>query len=254
MIRLAPFNHETLLAATSSAGSAAKNKLLDLDRHATIIKTMNTAQRRTSKLTMVAAEALGKLAEDRAFLDDLFEKLFHVAQICISRWYWPNGREPQPDAIAAEAIEGIWHGERSWNPEVRTLYHECCRVISSLVWEELRKTKRFVSLSEGHEGQNEEPDGSILSQHDPLAELEYWNEAKQLQSPSSALASTGLCALQDWGDLPIRNVDIVLKLSHLRELLPVDRTPQNEILRKVVDEIAFSYPEREPPKAGNRQQ
>jgi DNA-directed RNA polymerase specialized sigma24 family protein len=225
------------------------------NKHKTILQTMSTdstGQRRKSKLTKEASDALGKLEQDESFLRNLFNELPKTARSHIGRWRWPSGREPLAEDIAADAVYAIWRGEWTWNPYVRSLFDECRRVIWSRVWQELQKAKRFENLPTNNEGIVQDIDGSIQPEHDPLTELEFWNSTAQAQSPSIDLAAAGLSAVEGWGDLPISTVDIVRQLGELRASLPSEQTAENELLKRVVDEIALSYPEREPANPGNR--
>lgn len=217
------------------------------------MSTDSTGQRPKSRLTKEASEALGKLEQDESFLRNLLRDLFYVARSHIERWYWPSGRKPLPEDIAADAVYAIWHGERTWNPSERSLLDECRRIIPSLVWNALKKRAQQVEgAPENDANCAEDAGGSIAPSHDPLTELEFWNGTVQAQSPSGALASAGLSALEEWGALPIWNVGVVQQLAELQASLPTEQTAENELLRRVVDEIAFSYPERDPANPGNR--
>lgn len=217
------------------------------------MSTDSTGQSRKSKLTKEAADALRKLEQDESFLRNLFRDLFYVARSHISRWKWPSGRKPLPEDIAADAVYAIWHGGRTWNPSERSLLDECRRIIPSLVWNALKKKAQQVEGAlENDADCAEEADGAIAPSHDPLTELEFWNNTVQAQSPSGALASAGLSALEEWGALPIWNVGVVQQLAELRASLPTEQTAENELLTRMVDEIALSYPEREPANSGNR--
>ena len=217
------------------------------------MSTDSTGQRPKSRLTKEASEALGKLEQDESFLRNLFRDLFYVARSHIERWKWPGGRKPLPGDIAADAVYAIWHGKRTWNPSERSLRDECRRIIPSLVWNALtKKAQQVEGALENGANCAEDAGGAIAPSHDPLTELEFWNDTVQAQSPSGALASAGLSALEEWGALPIWNVGVVQQLAELRASLPTEQTAENELLRRVVDEIAFSYPEREPANSGNR--
>lgn len=199
-----------------------------------------TAQERKSKLTLEAAEAVQKLLHDRAFWDALTEELNPVALSHISRRTWRGGRKPLPDQVVADAVHAISSGVWSWNPndgygrtirkryptwtpEMCSLYHRCCRVIWSRVSEEYRKSKPFQSG---------------VSDDAPAEEF-----------PGEADAHT---TTESWSDTPLDVLISEETWNALVEMLPDKSSAENELLRHLVKEIAFSYPEREPPKEGNR--
>lgn len=204
------------------------------------MSTESAGQKRKSKLTKEAAEAISKLLHNPAFWGALTDELHPVALGNISRRTWPGGRKPLPDQIVADAIYAVVNGVRSWNPndgrrgtiqerypawtpEMCSLYDKCCQVIWSLVSEEYRKSKRFQYVVSDDESVEEFPGEANV-----YATTEIWSD-----TPLEALISE-----ENWNDF-------------LR-LLPSDDGDENQLLRRLVEEIAFSYPERERPGTGNR--
>lgn len=188
------------------------------------MSTDSTGQKRKSKLTKEAAEAFSQLQNDRAFWDDLTTRLDSVARNHISRRTWPGGHKPLPEHIVADAVQAVLFGEVTWIPKVCALFNACCGVIWSRVDQEYQKSKRFQCVvGDGESDSEVEVEAGIC------AATEIWSE-----TPLEALISG-----ENWNDL-------------LR-LLPEEESEENQLLRRLVEEIVFSYPERDQPKPGNRQ-
>ena len=187
------------------------------------MSTDSADQKRKSKLTKEAAEAFSQLQNDRAFWDDLTTKLDGVARNHISRRTWPGGHKPLPEHIVADAVQAVLFGEVTWNPKACPVFNACCGVIWSRVDQEYQKSKRFQCVvSDG------ESDSEVEVETDVYAGTGIWSD-----TPLEALISE-----ENWNDL-------------LR-LLPEEDSAENQLLRRLVEEIVFSYPEREQPKPGNR--
>ena len=187
------------------------------------MSTDSTGQRPKSRLTKEAAEAIAKLRNDRGFWDELTHKLFGVAVGHIKRRTWPGDYKPQPEHMVADAIHAILFGEVTWRPQVCGLFNACCGVIWSRVDQEFQKSKRFQNVvRDGESGED------LEGEADSYSATAIWSE-----TPLEAMISG-----ENWNEL--------------QQLLPSEVSEENQLLRLLVEEIVFSYPEREQPKPGNR--
>lgn len=176
-----------------------------------------------SKLTRVAEDALALLKTDRAFWDDLVERLDAVATSRVNGLAWFGGHKPQPEHLAADAIYAILSGEWGWNPVKETLFERCCKFIWSRVDRELKKSKKFRVGIEDKSADSESE----------------FNTGHQLATPG-------------WTESPVEALLSAENWSELINLLPAEDSEPNRLLRQLVEVSVFSSPVREEVAAGNR--